>query len=245
MTESARPADFPTTRWSRVARAGDPADARARAALAELCSAYWYPIYAFIRRQGHGESEALDLTQEYFARLLEKPVSPPPTRCGAASAAFLRADCGFFLADRRDRDQAQKRGGTVRRVDRRPRRRGPIPRRTGRRADPRAALRPRLGPDPARPRPRPAGRRLRRHRPRRVVRAAPRRARLAGSRTVAYAEIGARARPDRGGRPAGGSAGCASATARLSATRSPPRSTTRRTPRSTSEIRDLFDALGR
>ena len=61
-------APFPTTRWSRVARAGDRAGDDARAALAELCAAYWYPIYALIRRMGH--ADALDLTQGYFARLL-------------------------------------------------------------------------------------------------------------------------------------------------------------------------------
>ncbi len=48
--DSTPSAGFPTTRWSRVARAGDPADAEARAALSELCASYWYPIYALIRR---------------------------------------------------------------------------------------------------------------------------------------------------------------------------------------------------
>jgi DNA-directed RNA polymerase specialized sigma24 family protein len=104
-------AGFPTTRWSRVARAGDQGAADARDALAELCAAYWYPIYALVRRLGHGEADALDLTQEYFARLLEKPVlaAADPTR--GRFRAFLRTDCGFFLNGCRDREQAQKRGG--------------------------------------------------------------------------------------------------------------------------------------
>ena len=57
-----------------ASRAGEPGGADAREALAELCGAYWYPIYALVRRLGHDEADALDLTQEYFARLLEKPV---------------------------------------------------------------------------------------------------------------------------------------------------------------------------
>jgi RNA polymerase sigma-70 factor (ECF subfamily) len=94
-----------------VARAGDPAGADARAALAELCAAYWYPIYALVRRLGHGEPDALDLTQEYFARLLEKPVLAAADPGRGRFRAFLRADCGFFLAGRRDREHARKRGG--------------------------------------------------------------------------------------------------------------------------------------
>ena len=66
------PASFPTTRWSRIlaARDGDPA-MRRPAALAELCRAYWYPLYAFIRRRGHDPESPRDLTQEFFARLIE------------------------------------------------------------------------------------------------------------------------------------------------------------------------------
>jgi RNA polymerase sigma-70 factor (ECF subfamily) len=83
----------------------------ARAALSELCAAYWYPIYALIRRLGHAEADALDLTQEYFARLLEKPVLAAVDRSKGRFRGFLRADCRLFLLDRRDRDRAQKRGG--------------------------------------------------------------------------------------------------------------------------------------
>jgi RNA polymerase sigma-70 factor (ECF subfamily) len=89
-------APFPTTRWSRVARAGDRAGDDARAALAELCAAYWYPIYALIRRLGH--ADALDLTQGYFARLLEKPVIAAADPARGRFRAFLRADCRFYLA---------------------------------------------------------------------------------------------------------------------------------------------------
>ena len=84
---------------------------RPRAALAELCAAYWYPIYALVRRLGHGEVDALDLTQEYFARLLEKPVLAAADPSRGRFRAFLRTDCGFFLNGVRDRALAQKRGG--------------------------------------------------------------------------------------------------------------------------------------
>ncbi len=62
-------APFPTTRWSRVAAAGGPGD---REALAELCAAYWFPVYAFVRRKGYDAERALDLTQGYFACALSR-----------------------------------------------------------------------------------------------------------------------------------------------------------------------------
>ncbi len=111
MNESRSPGGFPTTHWSRVARAGEPGGADAIEALAELCAAYWYPIYALIRRLGHGQTDALDVTQEYFARLLEKPVLAAADQSRGRFRAFLRADCGFFLKDHRDKAGAQKRGG--------------------------------------------------------------------------------------------------------------------------------------
>ena len=77
MNEPPPPACFPTTRWSRVARAGGPPTPEARAALAELCAAYGYPIYALIRCKGYQADAALDLTQDDFARLLENLFSRP------------------------------------------------------------------------------------------------------------------------------------------------------------------------
>jgi RNA polymerase sigma-70 factor (ECF subfamily) len=104
-------AGFPTTHWSRVARAGELAGPEGRAALEELCAAYWYPIYALIRGSGHGEADALDLTQEYFARLLERPVLAAADPVRGRFRSFLRADCGRFLIDARRRARAQRRGG--------------------------------------------------------------------------------------------------------------------------------------
>src|SRR4051812_17735104 len=65
-------ASFPTTQWSRVVLIGDPAEPEARAALAELCRDYWYPLYAFVRRKGYHSQDAQDLVQGLFARLLER-----------------------------------------------------------------------------------------------------------------------------------------------------------------------------
>src|SRR5258706_13562684 len=63
---------FTTTHWSVVAIAADSSAPDAREALEKLCQTYWYPLYAYIRRQGQSPEDAQDLTQEFFARFLEK-----------------------------------------------------------------------------------------------------------------------------------------------------------------------------
>ena len=90
---------FPSTHWSLIIRAGSPGSPQARAALAELCSVYWYPIYAFIRRKGNGHDQALDLTQGFFARLLEKGIVAAAEPGKGRFRAFLRTDCQHFLID--------------------------------------------------------------------------------------------------------------------------------------------------
>ena len=62
---------FTTTHWSVVLAARDMASPQADVALAELCRTYWYPLYAYVRRQGNSPQDAEDLTQEFFARFLE------------------------------------------------------------------------------------------------------------------------------------------------------------------------------
>src|SRR5580765_5473652 len=64
--------EFCTTHWSVVLAARDKNSSQAETALAELCRTYWYPLYAYVRRRGHNPTEAEDLTQGFFARLLEK-----------------------------------------------------------------------------------------------------------------------------------------------------------------------------
>ena len=63
---------FPSTHWSRVVAAGDMGGPKARESLAALCNAYWYPLYAYIRRRGYSSEQAQDLTQDFFTRILEK-----------------------------------------------------------------------------------------------------------------------------------------------------------------------------
>ena len=102
---------FATTRWSLIAAARDPAAPEARRALAELCRLYWYPVYTYVRRRGHDHHQAEDLTQGFFARVLDKH------DLGAADAgrgrfrSFLLTACQHFLANEHDRATAAKRGG--------------------------------------------------------------------------------------------------------------------------------------
>jgi DNA-directed RNA polymerase specialized sigma24 family protein len=104
-------ARFPTTCWTRIALAADPAAAETREALAGLCATYWFPVYAFIRRKGHGPECAGDLTQEFFAVLLETDALASLDRTRGRFRSFLLAACTHFLSNARDHDRAQKRGG--------------------------------------------------------------------------------------------------------------------------------------
>jgi RNA polymerase sigma-70 factor (ECF subfamily) len=111
MTDETSGAHFPTTCWSRVVAAGDPHAPMAREALVTLCENYWFPLYAAIRRRGYGPHEAQDLTQDLFATLLEKGVFAKADPARGRFRTFLRAVCDHFLANHRDRENAQKRGG--------------------------------------------------------------------------------------------------------------------------------------
>ena len=85
----------------------------ARAALAALCEGYWYPIYAFIRRSGKSPHDAEDLTQGFFARLVEKTVLAGADPAKGKLRTFLLACARHFLADEHDRARAQKRGAAL------------------------------------------------------------------------------------------------------------------------------------
>src|SRR5262245_54500244 len=102
---------FASTQWSMVLLAKDGADPGAREALAQLCRAYWYPLYAYIRRQGHAADRAEELTQEFFVRFLDKEHLSGVDPARGRFRAFLLACCRNFLANEGDRARAQKRGG--------------------------------------------------------------------------------------------------------------------------------------
>jgi len=102
---------FATTRWSLVLDARAEPSSAAREALGELCATYWRPLYAFIRRQGHSPDDASDLTQAYFARLLEHRSLATVHPSKGRFRSFLLVSVRNFLADQRARDRAAKRGG--------------------------------------------------------------------------------------------------------------------------------------
>ena len=105
-------ANFTPTHWSVVLAAAGRADStHARDALEKLCRNYWLPIYVFVRRQGHGPHDAQDLTQEFFARLLEKNFLAGVHREKGRFRSFMLASVKHFLANEWDKATAQKRGG--------------------------------------------------------------------------------------------------------------------------------------
>jgi RNA polymerase sigma-70 factor (ECF subfamily) len=105
------PHQFATTRWTLVAAAGKTATPEARKALGELCRLYWYPLYAFVRRRGYDADEALDLTQGFFTRLIEKNDLADADPDRGRFRSWLLASVKHFLANEWDRATAQKRGG--------------------------------------------------------------------------------------------------------------------------------------
>ena len=110
--ESAPPSPaFPPTRWSVVLAAQQVPSAMADDALETLCRAYWQPLYAFVRRQGHTKEDAQDLVQDFFARLLQKQWLDAVAREKGRFRSFLLTALKRFLANEWDRQRAQKRGG--------------------------------------------------------------------------------------------------------------------------------------
>jgi len=102
---------FATTHWSVVLAAGDGNSPEAAAALEELCRGYWFPLYAYARRSGQDVPAAEDLTQEFFARLLQKDYLRVADRRRGRFRWFLLTAFKCFLANEWDRERALKRGG--------------------------------------------------------------------------------------------------------------------------------------
>jgi len=102
---------FVTTHWSVVLSAREKESPQSAAALETLCRTYWYPLYAFSRRQGRAPHDAQDLTQGFFARLLQKDYLQAAAREKGKFRTFLLVAFKRFLANEWDREHAQKRGG--------------------------------------------------------------------------------------------------------------------------------------
>ncbi len=102
---------FATTHWSVVLAAGQSDSDQAADALEKLCRAYWYPLYGYIRRRGCGEQDAQDLTQGFFALLLQRKALRGVVPGKGKFRSFLLVALNHFLADEHERAQAQKRGG--------------------------------------------------------------------------------------------------------------------------------------
>lgn len=107
-------AAFETTSWSLIERAarGDATDA-----LSSLCSRYWQPVYAFLRRRGHAHASAEDLTQSFFAQMIEKRYLQQAESSRGRFRSFLLAAVTHFAANEADREATKKRGGGVIHVD--------------------------------------------------------------------------------------------------------------------------------
>lgn len=104
---------FATTRWTVVLAAGRKSGPQADVALEELCRTYWFPLYSYVRRQGHSREDAEDLTQAFFLRFLEKNYLEGLGSDKGKFRAFLLAALKHFLANEWDRANRQKRGGGV------------------------------------------------------------------------------------------------------------------------------------
>src|SRR5262245_12474433 len=108
-----RDSSFASTRWTVVRQAADSqtASQHALSALAELCQIYWRPVYVFLRRQGIPQHDAQDLTQGFFADLIESRAYAHADPMKGRFRSFLLATLKHFVAHSRDYDRAQKRGG--------------------------------------------------------------------------------------------------------------------------------------
>jgi RNA polymerase sigma-70 factor (ECF subfamily) len=102
---------FPTTTWSTILTARDRDRTGFQQAIEKLCRIYWYPVYAYARRQGHSKEDAEDLTQEFFSRMIEKQFLQAVSEDRGRFRWFLLTALKRFLANEWNRERAKKRGG--------------------------------------------------------------------------------------------------------------------------------------
>lgn len=104
---------FAPTHWSVISAAAESQAApdTARTALAQLCQTYWPPLYSFVRSRGYSMHDAQDLTQSFFAFLIDKKLYARADRQKGKFRSFLLASLKNFLADAYDHEQTLKRGG--------------------------------------------------------------------------------------------------------------------------------------
>ncbi|MCL4788512.1 MAG: RNA polymerase sigma factor [Verrucomicrobia bacterium] len=102
---------FATTHWSVVQQAGHGDSAQSMQALETLCRSYWYPLYAYVRRQGRSPHDAEDLTQEFFARLLARDYIQLADRNQGLFRTFLLTSLKHFLINDWKKGNREKRGG--------------------------------------------------------------------------------------------------------------------------------------
>src|SRR5688500_10512379 len=110
------PRAFPNTRWSAVLAARQRSSPESGAALEAICRAYWYPLYAYVRRYGHSPHDAQDLTQEFFCRLLEKRWLDAADREKGKLRSFLIVALKKFMSKKWRSASAQRRSGGLTQV---------------------------------------------------------------------------------------------------------------------------------
>jgi DNA-directed RNA polymerase specialized sigma24 family protein len=111
VTEAAGPRAFTTTHWSVVQAVAEGESVSARQALEKLCRDYWHPVFAYVRRKGCAAEEAEDLTQEFFAQLIEREQFRLADKTKGKFRGFLLSRLDFFLAREWTRAHRLKRGG--------------------------------------------------------------------------------------------------------------------------------------
>ncbi len=119
MENSSGPERFATTHWSLVnaAKPNEMSQTRVREALEKLCRAYWYPLYAFVRRRGYSANDAQDLTQAFFAHIIETGGFASADHSRGRFRSYLLGAMKHFLVNEWHRGQAQKRGGHVKFIE--------------------------------------------------------------------------------------------------------------------------------